>query len=145
VIALRRGLPLLRTTALVAATVWLTDLITLGIKLSVDRPRPFEVLAEADPLIVASVGTSFPSGHASMSAAGAIVLASLAPRAWPLLALLAVVVAVSRVYVGVHYPLDVLAGLALGTIVGTAVVLALRRLRRTSGAPLRSTAPPPRG
>ena len=144
-IALRRGLPLLRTTALVAATVWLTDLITLGIKLSVDRPRPFEVLPEADPLIVASVGTSFPSGHASMSAAGAIVLASLAPRAWPLLALLAVVIAVSRVYVGVHYPLDVLAGLALGTIVGTAVVLALRRLRRPSGAHLRSTAPPPRG
>lgn len=144
-IALRRGLPLLRTTALVAGTVWLTDLITLAIKLSVGRPRPFEALAEADPLIVASVGTSFPSGHASMSAAGAIVLASLAPRAWPLLALLAVVVAVSRVYVGVHYPLDVFAGLALGSLVGTAVVLALRRLRRTSGDPPRSGAQPPRG
>jgi undecaprenyl-diphosphatase len=144
-VALRNGLPVLRTTLLVAGTVWLTDLITLVVKLSVGRPRPFEVLPEADPLIVASVGPSFPSGHASMSAAGAIVLSSLAPRLAPLLALLAVVVTVSRVYVGVHFPLDVLAGAALGTVVGTAVVLGLRRLPRTSGALRRSAARPPRG
>jgi undecaprenyl-diphosphatase len=80
-----------------------------------------------------------------MSAAGAIVLASLAPRLAPLFAVLAVAVSVSRVYVGVHYPLDVLAGWALGALVGTAVVLGLRRLRRTSGAPPRSAAPPPPG
>ena len=144
-IARRDGLPVLRTAALVAGTVWLTDLITLAIKLGVGRQRPFEVLSEADPLVVASVGTSFPSGHASMSAAGAIVLASLAPRFAPYLALLALIVMVSRVYVGVHYPLDVLAGAALGALVGTAVVLGLRRLRRTSGARRRSGAPPQRG
>lgn len=125
--------------------MWLTDLLTLGIKLAVGRPRPFEVLPEADPLIVATVGASFPSGHASMSAAAAIVLASLAPRLAPLFALLAVFVTLSRVYVGVHYPLDVLAGAAVGAVVGTAVVLGLRRLRRTSGAPRRSAAPPPPG
>ena len=128
-----------------AGTVWLTDLITLGLKLAVGRPRPFEALPEADPLIVASVGTSFPSGHASMSAAGAVVLSSLAPRLAPLFALLAAVVSVSRVYVGVHYPLDVAAGLVLGALVGTAVVLAVRRLRRTSAAPPRPAAPPRRG
>ena len=144
-VAWRSRLPVFRTVAIVAGTVWLTDLITLGIKLSVGRPRPFEVLPEADPLIVASVGTSFPSGHASMSVAGAIVLASLAPRLAPLFALLAVFVTVSRVYVGVHYPLDVLAGAAIGAVVGTAVVLGLRRLRRTSGAPRRSEAQPPPG
>jgi undecaprenyl-diphosphatase len=135
----------LRTTLLVAGTVWLTDLVTLAVKLAVARPRPFETLPEADPLIVASVGTSFPSGHASMSVAAAVVLSYLVPRAAPYLALLAVVVMVSRVYVGVHYPLDVLAGAALGAVTGTAVVLALRRLRPTSGVLRRSAAPPPRG
>lgn len=144
-LALRAGAPLLPTTALVAASVWLTDLVTLGIKFAASRPRPFERLPEADPLLEATVGASFPSGHASTSVAGAIVLAYVARRAAPLLVALALLVLFSRVYVGVHYPLDVLAGAALGAVGGGTAVLAVRRLRPTSGGPRRSGPPPPGG
>jgi membrane-associated phospholipid phosphatase len=136
-------LPVLRTTVVVAATVWGADLIAQGIKTAVGRPRPFQVLPDADPLIGATVGTSFPSGHAVTSAAGAILLAALLPRrAWPWLALLAATIAFSRVYAGVHYPSDVLAGLVLGAV---AALVAIRLLRLTSGDPRRREAAPRRG
>ena len=65
-----------------------------------------------------TLGASFPSGHAAMSFAGATFLALAAPRLAPALFVLAAAVAYSRVYVGVHYPLDVVAGAALGAAVG---------------------------
>jgi undecaprenyl-diphosphatase len=141
--AIRARLPVLRTTVFVALTVWTADLIALGIKVAVGRPRPFEVLPGVDPLIGATVGSSFPSGHAVTSAAGAILLAAILPRRdWPWLALLAAAVAFSRIYAGLHYPTDVLAGLLLGAAVA---LLALRLLRRTSGDLRRSGAAPRRG
>ena len=120
------------TTALTAATVWAADLLAVALKPVAGRARPFEQIEEPDPLLGATVGTSFPSGHAATSAAGAIMLAVLVRRAVPALAALAVLVAFSRVYVGVHYPLDVLAGAALGAAVAGAVALALRRRPRPS-------------
>ena len=126
------------TTALTAGTVWVADLLATGAKALVGRPRPFHELHEADPLLGATVGTSFPSGHAATSAAGAVVLALLTGRALPGLFALASLVAFSRVYVGVHYPLDVVVGAALGAVVGVVVALAVTRRRRPSGAPRRS-------
>jgi undecaprenyl-diphosphatase len=57
---------------------------------------------------------SFPSGHAASAVAAAVTLARLWPNGRLVLWLLAVLVAVSRIYVGVHYPLDVLGGAVLG-------------------------------
>ena len=116
----------------------MADLLATGAKALVGRPRPFHELDEADPLLGATVGTSFPSGHAATSAAGAVLLAVLAGRAIPALFAVASLVAFSRVYVGVHYPLDVLGGAALGAGVGGVVALALTLRRRPSGAPRRS-------
>lgn len=130
--------PIAATAALTAGCVWAADLLTLAIKPIVDRPRPFERLAEADPLVRATVGSSFPSGHAATSFAGAVLLALLVRRAVPLLAVLALLVAFSRVYVGVHYPLDVLGGAALGTATAVTVALLVRAPLRPSGDRRRS-------
>ena len=77
------------------------------------RPRPFDVMEIQ--LIDARPNTeSFPSGHAAMAAAGALGVARMLPMSgwilWPIAAL----IAVSRIYLGVHWPSDVLAGAGIG-------------------------------
>jgi undecaprenyl-diphosphatase len=135
----------LATSFLTAACVWGADLTATVLKSVVDRPRPYRVLPEAEPLLRGDVGSSFPSGHAATSFAGALVLAYLVRRAVPALLVLAAAVAFSRVYVGVHYPLDVLGGAALGSAAALLAVAALRLRRPTSGGPPRSGAAPPAG
>jgi undecaprenyl-diphosphatase len=116
---------------LTAATVWSADLVTLGLKALVGRDRPFVTVPEADPLVRSTIGQSFPSGHAATSFAGAVVLTYLFPRGWPAFFTLAAAVAFSRVYVGVHYPTDILAGAVVGTAVGLLAVSAVRRPPRS--------------
>jgi undecaprenyl-diphosphatase len=139
------------TTVITAATVWLADLLAVALKAATDRPRPSEVVPEADPLLGGTVGTSLPSGHAATSFAGAVVLALLVGRAVPFLFALALAISFSRVYVGVHYPLDVFVGAILGAAVALAVGrpaaerVGARALPRPSGGPRRSGAAPPPG
>jgi undecaprenyl-diphosphatase len=130
---------------LTAACVWSSDLIALGIKAATARPRPFETFPQADPLVGVTVGQSLPSGHAATSFAGAVVLTYLLKRSAPFVFLLAVAIAFSRVYVGVHYPFDVVAGAALGAAVGLAALALVRARLRTSGGRLRSEGAPPAG
>ena len=133
------------TTAITAGCVWASDLTTVAIKAIVQRPRPFSIVPEADPLFGGTLGTSFPSGHAATAFAGAVILAVLVRRAIPFLLTLAVLVAFSRIYVGVHYPLDVLGGAAIGTTVALALAYGLRALPRLSEAPRRSAGAQPPG
>ena len=134
------GFPVLLT----ASSVWTADLLALAIKAGVERRRPSLSVPQADPLLGAG-GWSFPSGHAATAFAGAVSLTYLWRRGAPLFFLLAAAIAFSRVYVGVHYPGDVLAGAALGTAVGLAWVAALRLPRRSAEAPRQSGAGPPGG
>lgn len=60
--------------------------------------------------------TSFPSGHAATGAAAACALIAVAPQLAPLWIGMATLMAASRVYVGVHWPTDVAAGIGLGVL-----------------------------
>ena len=123
VLARRRPPLLLAATAL---AVWSADLLALGLKAAVGRPRPPDAVPGLDALMAAG-GSSFPSGHAATSFAGLVVLGAAVPRLLPLIVPLALAVAFSRVYVGVHYPTDVLAGAVLGAVVGWLVARSLLR------------------
>ncbi len=116
-----------RLFATVVAADLAADLSTRVLQVIVGRERPNEPLLVGHPH-----SHSFPSGHAATSFACATVLSSFAPRLRAPLFGLATLVALSRLYVGVHYPTDVAAGAAWGGAVGLAVVRGprLRGLRR---------------
>lgn len=91
---------------------------TQAIKRLVKRPRPYQV-EEVERLVVEPTGTSWPSGHPAVAAAAATALTChVPPSARRAGAGVAVFVAASRVYVGVHYPTDVVAGLGIGALCG---------------------------
>ena len=112
------------TLVLTVVAVALADWSAAGIKALVDRPRPPLRYPEPKTLVPVQHDASFPSGHAATSFAAATMLSLAFPRFAPALLLLAAAVAFSRVYVGVHYPLDVIGGAALGAL----IAIALRRL-----------------
>jgi undecaprenyl-diphosphatase len=111
--------------------------ISGALKSAIHRPRPSTRFAEPHPLVSAPHTASFPSGHATIAFACAGVLAWLVPRGAPAFFLLAAAIAWSRVYVGVHYPLDVLGGAVLGIGIATA----LRWLATTRRRSPRATRP----
>src|SRR5215217_2146406 len=67
------------------------------------------------PLTGTPSSSSFPSGHSATAAAGALTLSVLYPPFAPTLVLAGTLVVLSRVYLGVHFPFDVLAGVIIGT------------------------------
>jgi membrane-associated phospholipid phosphatase len=103
--------------------------ITNLVKVIVDKPRPGVL-----PHLVTTSTLSFPSGHACSAAAVYTALGMVLTRARPRLrrvavvvaGLLAMAIAFSRVYLGVHYPTDVVAGLVLGWLWVSAAWLAGR-------------------
>jgi undecaprenyl-diphosphatase len=79
-----------------------------------DRPRPFEVDASISVIDARPLTRSFPSGHAAMAAAYALAGSRMLPGSawvwWPL----AGIIAVSRIYIGVHWPTDAIGGAMIG-------------------------------
>lgn len=66
-------------------------------------------------------GSSFPSGHAFVSFCCAMVLTLQLRKKWPFIYILSSAIALSRVFLCVHYPTDVLAGMVIGSAVGVAI------------------------
>ena len=109
--------------------VALADQLSCGLlKPLVGRVRPCNVFAEDQfrLLIGCSKAFSFPSAHAANSFAMATVMRWRFPKLAPVFYVIAAAVAYSRVYVGVHYPLDTVAGAALGIGCGVAAILIVK-------------------
>lgn len=104
----------------------------VALKNLVARTRPYEVVEGLTLLVGKQSDFSFPSGHSCASFAAATAYYKMAPkghRKWGVLALvLAGLIAFSRLYVGVHYPTDVIAGIAIGVISGILAWMILKKI-----------------
>ncbi|MBD5544658.1 MAG: phosphatase PAP2 family protein [Lachnospiraceae bacterium] len=112
-----------RRIGIVAATALVLNALVVNVilKTQIMRIRPF-VLEENLTLITSlPKDSSFPSGHASASFATAVVMFKGLPKYVGIPALiLAFLIGLSRLYVGVHFPTDVLAGMFIGTVAALA-------------------------
>lgn len=111
------------------------------IKPLVGRPRP-----HVGHLVSTATGYAFPSGHATQTVAVAVTLAAMGaaitgswPRKvaiWSAATLACLLIGFSRIYLGVHWPTDVLAGYALGALWAAMCALAIRRPTRETSQPM---------
>jgi undecaprenyl-diphosphatase len=115
----RSFLPFVLTLLAVAAADGLAGLL----KAAVGEARP----AEPGALVSIPHSNSFPSGHTATSFAAATILSAFVPRAAPAFYLLALAIGWSRIYVGVHWPLDVVGGGLIGLVTALLLLAVARR------------------
>lgn len=112
-------------------------LLNLGIKPLAHRVRPYDAYQDLLPIIPAEKDFSFPSGHTGCAFAAAGALFLNLPKEQKNLGIFALVFAtlmgLSRLYVGVHYPTDVLAGAAVGFFCSWIVTVAGRKIKSRKG------------
>ena len=113
--------PKTRRSGLIMALALIADLILCNgiLKNLVARTRPYDVNTVVNLLIEKPVDYSFPSGHtaASFAAVTALYLAG-EKKLWKPALVLSILIAFTRMYLYVHYPTDILGGIAVGIISG---------------------------
>ena len=98
------------------------------LKNMVARVRPYDTYSALIPIVTKPIDWSFPSGHTCASFASAFVYFRLLPKKYGIPALvLACMIAFSRLYLGVHYPTDVLAGFLIGLLASVLAVWMVSR------------------
>lgn len=111
----------------VLLSLGVTFFVVSLLKMLVAHPRPFVVLAEVRPLVTEMPFESFPSAHAALTMALALSVLPFYGRIGKLLIAFSLVVGLSRMYVGVHYPFDVIAGFAIGGVISYGIVRVFRK------------------
>jgi undecaprenyl-diphosphatase len=126
----RRRVPMACLAAAVASGA--ASLVVGALKDTFDRARP--PLSDPDLGALAALpdNPSFPSGHSATAFAAATAVAILCPRLRVLALAIAAAVALSRVYLRVHFPLDVVAGALVGAALGALCALGALRLARAA-------------
>lgn len=123
------AVPKTRKTGYAAALSLIFGVIVTNLLLKniVARPRPFAEVEALIPMIIKPKDFSFPSGHTTASFAVALVMLRMLPKKFGIPAVvLAALVAFSRLYLGVHYPTDVLAGFVIALVGSTLSVWIVR-------------------
>ncbi len=111
----RRGVP---AAAVLGALIGVGDFVGAWLKLVIGRPRPCQVLLNVYELTGCGGAFSLPSNHALNTATAAAFLWVLFPSTRWIGGVLMALVGLSRVYLGAHYPTDVITGWALGGMLG---------------------------
>ncbi len=115
-----------------AIVLTLTDQIVANyLKHWIERPRPCHTMDELHLLIACGGGFSMPSAHAANVFGQAILFSFDYKIARPYLLTFASLVAISRVFVGVHYPGDIIVGSAIGALIGLALAVIFARVYAT--------------
>lgn len=114
------GLKEKNTAILGIIALLLSSTIVYILKIVIAEPRPFIILENVNLLQNIS-SYSFPSGHTATAFAGALILGKKYGYIY-LLIIVACFIGLSRAYVGVHYPLDILCGAIIGLICGWVIL-----------------------
>lgn len=122
----KKKISALRLIGLSLMSAFLAWVITSLIKYNFPFPRPFEVTG-VKPLFLVDTGDAFPSGHATFFGALAFSVFLQNKKLGVVFIVGAVLVALGRVLAHVHWPADVVAGLALGSLVSLIIYLVFSR------------------
>lgn len=104
-------------------SIIMSGLLIKFLKLIFIRERPFKKYTNLNVTKIGIDNFSFPSGHASISFAITMNIYFFCPYIFPICLILAILVSYSRMYIGVHYPSDVLIGMLVGLLTSYAVYL----------------------
>ena len=126
-------MPKTRRTGLCTALSLILDLLFVNVlaKNLFARTRPYEVIEGLTNIIEKQSDFSFPSGHTAASFAFATAFCLCMPKRYSVpVWILALLISLSRLYVGVHYPTDILGGAVIGAFCGLLAVWIVRKIKK---------------